>query len=116
MKKADRNHTVQTTHSSPMKSSGHSAVPSIGVASKTHKAECSGKSGKSRQMDTLESTIEPDSKRLCVGTKIMGHGKDLYLETDIDRVIVDKGRTNLKKSKSHSSVDQSSSAVMTEIW
>ena len=116
IKKTDRNHTVQTSHSSPKKSSGHSAVPSIGVASKTHKVECVGKASKSRQMDTVESAMEPDSKRLCVGTKIMGHGKDLYLETDIDRVIIDKGKTNLKKSKSHSSVDQSSSAVMTEIW
>ena len=124
-KETDRRHLEQTAHglnaSSPQKSTVHSAVPSIGVASKTHKAECSGKSGKSRprqqgQSDAAESAVEPDSKRLCVGTKVMGHGKDLYLETDIDRVIVDKGRTNLKKSKSHSSVDQSSSTVMTEIW
>ena len=124
-KENDTEHPVHNTQvlsaNNTQKSTGHAAVPNIGVASKTHKAESGGKPGKLRprqvaEADALDNVIEPDSKRLCVGTKVMGHGKDLYLETDIDTVIANKGRKTLKKSKSHSSVDQSSSAVMTEIW
>ena len=122
-KEQGRRHTVQTVHE--MKVNGHqktgtqSSVPSIGIASKAFKAENVSKPGKSKFKQSCrnenEAAVEPDSKRLCVGgTKVIGHGDDLYLETDIDTVIAERGRQNLKKSKSHSSVG--SSTVVTEIW
>ena len=111
--------TIQTVHgfnvNSTQKSGNQSSVPSIGVASKTHEAKCA--KIRPRQSYQTEAAVEPESKRQCVvGTKIKGSGKELYLETDIDTVIAEKGRFNMKKSKSHSSVEQGSSTVVTEIW
>lgn len=118
----ERRHTVQTVqeykkHGSHM-TALQPSVPSIGIASKTHKAGVVSKPGKSKCQPYSGSEVtEPDSKRQCVGgTKIVGHGDDLYLETDIDTVITEKGWLNLKKSKSHGSLEQGSSTVITEIW
>ena len=127
-KEQERRHTVQTVNEikvndqkATQKTGLHASVPSIGLASKVLKAEHNTKPGKSKLKQNFrnenELAFEPDSKRFCVGgTKVMGHGEDLYLETDIDSVIADRGRKNMTKSKSHSSVEHGSSTVVTEIW
>ncbi|XP_053397371.1 uncharacterized protein LOC123551840 [Mercenaria mercenaria] len=115
-KETERRHTVQTVQEITARSEDNRFIQN---ASDTRKDE-TVKLGKSKFYQgangRFDGSHEPDSKRHC-GEKKRGMSvDDHYLETDLDKVITDKTRKPMKKSKSHSGFETGSSAVVTEIW
>lgn len=117
-KEIERRHTVQTVHEITEKPNEKTLIPNIGITSKTRKVDIFSKGGKTKliQEKNDNGSQEPDSKRHCSEKKRVMSVDDHYLETDLDKVLTDKRRKPMKKSKSHSGFETGNSGVVTDIW
>ncbi|XP_060573015.1 uncharacterized protein LOC132730938 isoform X2 [Ruditapes philippinarum] len=115
-KETERRHTVQTVQDIPVK---YEDAMTVTNAAKSRKGETVlyGKSKFEEGFNGSDESLHwPDSKRHCGDKKRMLTVDDHYLETDLDKVITDKSRRSMKKSKSHSGFDTGTSTVVTDIW
>lgn len=116
-KDIERRHTVQTVQEiSKDLNQKKFNIPIGDVTSKVRMEIV--KLGKSKfvEGENEESAFQPDIKRHCGEKKRMLSVGDQYLETDLDKVLTDKARRPMKKSKSHSGFETISKAVVTDIW